>query len=281
MAAPTSLIWATDIEVLPIDRLVQRRDGYLLVRSPSNPAHYWGNFLLFDEPPAPGDGARWEALFDREFANQSASRHRAFGWAPIDGALGAARTEFCARGYELQQTVGLIAGSGALRPQPRENRDVIVRALDPAPGADHELWEQVLEVQAASRDPRFDEDEDAYRAFSHRRLSDLRAVFLAGRGAWWVALEPEGGQVVGSLGLVVTDDRGRYQTVDTAQAHRRRGICSRLVVEAARRTAERHGTRQFVIGADPDYHALGLYESLGFARRERVAGVYRRPDPSA
>jgi len=32
-----------------------------------------------------------------------------------------------------------------------------------------------------------------------------------------------------------------------------------------------------VIVADLHYHALGLYESLGFRRRERVAGVCRWP----
>ena len=31
-----------------------------------------------------------------------------------------------------------------------------------------------------------------------------------------------------------------------------------------------------VIVADADYHALGLYESLGFRRRERVSSVCRR-----
>jgi ribosomal protein S18 acetylase RimI-like enzyme len=48
-------------------------------------------------------------------------------------------------------------------------------------------------------------------------------------------------------------------------------------VEAAQRSAEHYGARELVIAADPDYHALGLYESLGFEPRERVAGVCRRP----
>ncbi len=60
---PSSLVRATDIDVLPPDRIVERRDDYLLIRSPTNPAHYWGNLLLFDEPPAEGDRVRWEQLF--------------------------------------------------------------------------------------------------------------------------------------------------------------------------------------------------------------------------
>lgn len=68
-----------------------------------------------------------------------------------------------------------------------------------------------------------------------------------------------------------------FQAVDTAAPYRRRGICSRLVVEAVQRSAERYGAERFVIAADPEYHALGLYESLGFARTERVCGACRRP----
>src|SRR5262249_11306717 len=44
---PRSLVLATDLDVLAPDSVVERRDGYLLVRSPSNPTFYWGNFLLF------------------------------------------------------------------------------------------------------------------------------------------------------------------------------------------------------------------------------------------
>jgi len=40
-AMPRSLVWATDIDVLPQGRIVQRRERYLVVRSPSNPLHYW------------------------------------------------------------------------------------------------------------------------------------------------------------------------------------------------------------------------------------------------
>lgn len=61
---PRSLVWATDLDTLPLDRVVERRDGYLLIRSPGNPAHYWGNLLLFDEPPPAGDGWRWQELFE-------------------------------------------------------------------------------------------------------------------------------------------------------------------------------------------------------------------------
>jgi ribosomal protein S18 acetylase RimI-like enzyme len=274
-ALPRSLVWATDIDVLPPGRIVQRRERYLVVRSPSNPLHYWGNFLIFDEPPRAGDAPRWEELFEREFADEPLVAHRVFAWDRADGELGAAREEFVARSYELERSVGLAAELGALRPHPRANREVHVRTLDPRARAEEELWEQVVEIWVASHeDPA---GEELHRDFSRRRLAELREMFAAGAGAWYVAIEPAGGAVVASCGIVTTGPRGRFQAVDTHTSFRRRGICSRLLIEACRHSASEYGARRFVIAADPGYHALGLYESLGFEAVEQVAGVCLKP----
>src|SRR3954469_4195011 len=110
---PGSLVLATDLDVLPPDRIVERRDGYVVVRSPQNPEFYWGNLLVFDDAPAAGDGARWEALFRREFAAEARVRHRTFAWDRSDGALGRAREEFVPRGYDIEQSVGLVAAAAS------------------------------------------------------------------------------------------------------------------------------------------------------------------------
>ena len=268
---PRSLVWATDLDVLPLDHVVERHDGYLVVRSPSNPVHYWGNLLLFEAEPREGDRHRWEALFDEAFGDDPRIRHRTFAWDRSDGVAGAAAGEFGAHGYSIEETVGLVADR--LVAHPRENREVEVRPLDPE--ADAELWPAVVELHVADRDE--GHDEQAHRAFTEAWLADKRELFRTGRGAWYVALEPGTGALAGSCGIVVTDGRGRFQVVITAPDFRRRGICSRLVVAASRHAAERLGAERFVIVADVDYHALGLYESLGFERREHVFGVCRWP----
>jgi ribosomal protein S18 acetylase RimI-like enzyme len=271
---PRSLVRATDIDVLPVDHVVARRDGYLAVRSPGNPMHYWGNLLIFDAPPAAGDRVRWEERFAAEFADQPRSVHRTFAWEVTPDGRGAADEEFVAHGYDLDETVGLAATPDQVRPHPRANRDVRVYVPDPRPGADEAVWDAMVELQVATRDAdRF--SAETHRAFCWTRLDDLRALFRIGHGSWYVALA--GDEVVGSCGVVVTDGRGRFQAVDTAPGHRRRGICSRLVVEAAHHAADRHGARQLVIGADPGYHALGIYESLGFVPVETVGGVCLAP----
>jgi GNAT superfamily N-acetyltransferase len=257
-------------------REVIRRDEYLVVRSPSNQDHYWGNLLIFDAAPAAGDRARWEPLFAAEFADLPDAIHRTFAWDRTDGELGAAREELVERGYVLEETVGLHAAVSDLRPHPRENREVVVRALDAEGSGDEQLFDQVIELQITERLASF--GEAGQRQYARRRMRDLRELFAERGGAWFVALDPERALVLGSCGIVLAGgDVARYQAVDTLESHRRRGICSRLLVEAARTIAQRHGARRFVIGADPHYHALGLYESLGFGPVERVAGAYLQP----
>ena len=240
--------------------------------SPSNPTFWWGNFLLFDDAPSAGEGDRWERLFDDAFAGQSEVTHRTFAWDRTDGAAGEADREFVARGYELERTTGLIATPSEIRPHQRASGTADVRVLHP--GADEPFWEQVIAVQMAQA---AGEHEDAayHETFLRRRQASLRELFRADRGAWYVALLDD--EVVGSLGIVVTGARARFQTVDTAEARRGQGVASRLVVEAARHTAAHHRIRHFVIAADPDYHAIGIYESVGFKPREHVVGAMLKP----
>jgi ribosomal protein S18 acetylase RimI-like enzyme len=270
---PRALVWATALDVLALDAVVERRDGYLVARSPSNPTFYWGNLLLFDDAPAAGDAERWEALFEREFAADPRVAHRTFAWDRSDGVRGHTE-EFVALGYDLDDTIGLVAEAGALVPHLRENRAVAIHALDP--DGDAALWARIVELQVAGRAERR-EDEESNRAFARARLDGYRGLFRNGRGGWYAALVPGSGEIAASCGIVVTEGRGRFQVVDTAVAHRRRGIASRLVVEAGRHAAATFGAERFVIAADADYHALGLYESLGFVRAERVYGVCRWP----
>jgi ribosomal protein S18 acetylase RimI-like enzyme len=157
-----------------------------------------------------------------------------------------------------------VAEAKQVQPHPRANRDVEIRALDP--NGDDKLWEAVLELQVAEREEGR-EEEESYRAFTRARLHDRRTLFRTGRGAWYVALDPSTEDVTASCGIVVTAGRGRFQAVETAAAYQRRGICSRLLVEAARHATVEYEAQRFVIVADLHYHALGLYESRGGLER--------------
>lgn len=270
-AAIRCLTFATDVDVLPLEPRVGERPGRLVVRTPDDPAHYWGNFLLFPYAPGAGDRERWEDAFDEDIAGrQPGTRHRAFEWDVADGELGAAEAEFVHAGYELERTVGLVATPQQLLLHPRASRDVRVRSLDPSPGVDEAAWAAVVDLHVSERGP--GHGERTFREFAERGMAARRARFVAGHGAWFVAETP-GGEVAASCGVFVVAGRARYQDVHTAPAYRRQGVATRLVHDAGRSAVERYGARHLVIAAELEYHALPLYESLGFQPRERVSGV--------
>ncbi len=274
-----SMTWATEFDAMPLDAVYERREDCLVVRSPSNPGHYYGNLLVFDDAPQAGDRERWEHRFDDEFGDDPRVRHKTFVWDLTDGDIGHAREEFVAHGYDLEHIVGLTANVADVRAHPRENRSVIVRMLDPLPGADEDLWAQMIEVQLGERDARI--EERALREHRRKRQDELRLLFRERGGGWYVALDASGQQVLAGCGLVVHAGRVSIQRVDTAAAHRRKGICSRLLVEALHDFGERQPVGRVLIGADSEYHALALYESLGFRPAERVGSLCRLPAQDA
>ena len=49
---------------------------------------------------------------------------------------------------DIEESVVLVASAAGVQAHPRENREVDLRALDPALGADGELWNAVVELRA-------------------------------------------------------------------------------------------------------------------------------------
>ena len=113
--------------------------------------------------------------------------HRRFAWDRADGVAGAAREEFGARGYDVEETYGLVAER--LEPHPRESHDVEVRELDRPRAPTPTCGKRSSSCTSRARDE--GHPEDAHRDFTRAWLADRRGLFRAGRGAWYVAVDPE------------------------------------------------------------------------------------------
>lgn len=263
-----ALAFATDLDVLPDESVIEDRGDYVLVASPDNPTYHWGNFLLYRSLPGPGAREAWEAAFEREIGERN---HRLFAWDGTDAQLGTAQQEFIDAGYTIEHVSTLVARPDELQLHDRAS-DAVVRRLDPrAGGADDDVWREVIELQMANRGGGHTEAE--FREFLEASARQRRRMFTMGRsGGWYVAVLADG-TVVATCGIVVVDGRARYQYVDTHVEHRRRGHARRLVHDVGRDAIDRAGAEQLVIVADVAYHAKALYESLGFVERQQSVGV--------
>jgi GNAT superfamily N-acetyltransferase len=238
-----------------------------VISTPANPTYWWGNFLLMPKSPAPGDLPVWLKTFQTAFPDAD---HRAFGVDTVDGDTGAVE-EFVDAGFEVNRDTVLTA----LRTQPprRPATDVVVRRL----GADGE-WEAAvnlaLAVNAADPDGL---EASSYETFTRARLASYRRVQDAGAGGAFGAFDDTGVMLSG-LGIFDAGQSvARYQHVETRPQARSRGLAGTLVHAAAQWAADAFGTTTLVIVADPEYHAIGLYERLGFSATQIQIGFERRP----
>ena len=271
-----SLAWRTELMFARFDGEVVDRGNHLVVRTPTNPAYWWGNFLLFHHAPGPGDLERWMALFDEEIASrQPASRHRAFGVdVPARFEL---PPDFAAAGFELGEAASMTLTRDRLR-EPRQAWPT---------GAEFQVLDlardgtAVVDLQVASAEARFDPAD--YRVFAQRQVHRYAAMQRAGLGHWLGLVAPVAGRraLVASCGLFRDtwsgEALGRFQFVATHPTHRRRGLCTALVHAACRHGFEAMDLHTLAMLANPADVAIGVYDALGFRRGASAWQIERAP----
>ncbi len=257
-----SLGYRTDLMFARWNGEVTDFGEYLRIRTPSNPTYYWGNFLLFAQPPQGGDFERWNALFRKHFPE---AKHVAFG---VDGTRGEAGVSQPLEdaGFTLERSIVLTA-TGTHAPA-RMNLEAEVRPLKS--DAD---WAAALEVQILCREP--EHELESYRIYKTAQMKNYRLLTELGLGEWFGAFLK--GQIVADLGVFFSSDLARFQMVATHPEYRRRGLCARLVLEASQ-YAFAKGAETLVMVADPEYHAARIYESVGFEVLERQVAFQKFQD---
>jgi ribosomal protein S18 acetylase RimI-like enzyme len=260
-----SLAFRTDLAMLEHSgSTVEDRDTHLVVRTADNPTYWWGNFLLLGTAPRDADDAReWLKAFESEFPE---ARHRTFG---VDGSSGSQDdlAPFAEVGMSTEWSSVMTAS--AVHEPPRPNTTATYR-----PFTSDDDWAQQIELDMAGEDPgTYSLEFVSARGAAQRRLVD------AGYGAWWGAFED--GRLLASMGLfTASPGLARFQTVKTHPDARGRGLAGTLVHRVSRYGFDELGAHTLVMVADPEYLAIRVYRSVGFADTERQLQAERKPSDS-
>lgn len=256
-----SLGLATDLELAATRGRVIDREDYLVVVTPDDPAYYHGNLLVLPAPPQVGEVTYWTRKFAVELGHDPGIRHVALRWDGITGDAGAT-DELIAAGFTIEGMQVMVAGVPPSAPAPPdlELRELAATELPATAELEYALG---------------DHHDESFRQFLHRRAAWKQRLVETGRARFWGAFD--GATLVASLGLVPLGTRARYQDVQTAATHRRRGIASALLARAARAQP----ANELVIVAEPDSAAARVYERAGFRTVERTASALRYPDEQA
>lgn len=236
------------------------------VRTPRNPDYFFGNFLLFPTPPNAGDFVKWMARFTEIFAPYPAVRHHTFQWLPSGASNSVDLDEFKTAGFTIDETSVLSATSVHTdKPTPT---GVVFREIK----TDAE-WRAVIDAQSEGGHPGVPQDE--FVRYKEESFANYRRMAENGLGDWWGAFKGE--ELVADLGLYFGEDVGRFQSVETATAHRRQGICRAMVRYVSDAGFAKHPGITLMLHADYHDVARRIYRSLGYTEIEVLQSAFRAP----
>jgi ribosomal protein S18 acetylase RimI-like enzyme len=263
----SSLGYQTDLALLQLGgSQVEDCDDHLVIRSPHNPTHWWGNFLLLAQVPAPHDSQHWIDRFVEAFPD---AEHRTIGFDGADRRVGELDW-FVAHGFEAEAQTVMTATK--VHEPAHPNTDAIYRRL-----RSEVDWAQSIELGVRCNERQLEPEE--YRRFLSAQAATRRRLDQSGAGSWFGAFL--NGQLVSQMGLISAgSELARFQSVETDPDHRRRGLAGSLVHFASVYGFDELGARTLVMVADPNYFAIDLYRAVGFAETEVQLQVERPPSQS-
>lgn len=257
-----SIAFKTDLLFPEFGGQVTDRHEYIKVETPNNPRFFYGNYLLFSSPPKKESYAQWVSLFKKEFGHNKAISHMTFCWENEKG-VESHTGEFVKNDFVVEESVVLTANEVKL---PRKyNTEIKVKPI-----VTNREWDKVIENQVMSK--KFEFAADEYFHFKEQQFSAYRKMSDAKLGEWYGAYID--GQLAGDLGLYFAGSVGRFQAVETNPFFRRQGVCSTLLYEASKLAFEEWKLRELVLVADPEYHAVNVYQDVGFKPVERMQSMY-------
>ncbi len=255
-----SLATRTDLALLRLaGSEVVDHGAHIVVRTPDNPSYWWGNFILLSHPPTADEVPEWIDLFERTFPE---SRHLAFG---VDGTDGSVDDLAAFRTAGLNVETSSVMTATSVHEPPRPNREATYRPL-----ISDDDWQQQVELGIAG------EHEDGGQDFVIAKTAAERSLTGRGIGEWWGAFVD--GRLLASMGLFsASPGLARFQQVKTHPDARGRGLAGTLVHEVSRFGFDVLGAETLVMVADPDYLAIRVYRSVGFADTETQLQADRKP----
>lgn len=267
MNLPSNISYQTDLIFHRYEGEVEAFSDYWVIRTPSNPTFWFGNFILFPRAPAGGQVCdQWLQVHHQHFGDTL--NHRVFGWDECsEGEI----TAFLENGFKTSHGIALSLKQPSERPRLNPSLEIrpIVSAAD---------WELVAQQQIRCDREDFQYPEDG-GAFRRQQLANYQAMSADRRGNWWGAFE--GDTLVGNMGLFFDAQNrvGRFQNVGTHPAYRRQRVCTTLLDHIVRDAFDRVGAEQLVIctGMEYDNPSIPTYRNFGFTDAGSSYAVMRAP----
>ncbi len=254
-----SLSYSTLLHVLSFTSIIEEKEDYIVIKTKDNPAHKWGNFLMYPNPPQKKDYKSWTETFEIEFSDLPV-KHVAFAWDSSEGMAGEINA-FEEHGYYFEYDDIMVA-SEVVKPG-KYNDHIEIKAV-----VSEAEWEQVVQLNIVVEGDK----SDAYAAFVTRLMTQYREICLANQCIWMGAYLKD--KLVADLGLFHAGElRGLAAMVKTHPEFRKQGICRTLLFEASLLGLKQMNFEKIVLVADRAFGAGRVYADVGYRVEENGASL--------
>lgn len=250
--------WKTDLDILALSGSeIETFDDHLVVRTPTNPEYHWGNCLLVLDPSSVNESDKWVTKCKSVFPNN--------GWI----AIGLTQMPTNAAGWEKQgvelEQLDVLTTSSLPKAQPLPDRYTSTHF-------EKQDWETLTRREISDLLAEGGYEPAATEAFAIESNASRQRLCAEEKAAWFGAFFE--GELVASLGVVKCGTTARYQSVETDEAHRRKGLASHLLGLAASWSQER-GCDSWVIVTEETNAAGRVYRRAGFTPDLSAVNAYK------
>lgn len=254
-----SLAYRTDLIYSEFEGTVKNKENYLVIKTPSRPSYFWGNYILMKNAPQNESYKEWIDIYKSEF-NKSEPNFMTFGIDSTDNHINNLE-QFINNGFTIKSTSVLT--STILKYPKKYNSNIEIRQLN-----DDNDWKGWVDVH---KNENWYLSKDSESAFLETQLVSTRKFTESYPGMRFGAFL--NGKLVGDLGIYFSNDIGRFNSVSTHQDYRNKGICQTLLYESFKHVTEKCNIKKLVIVADNEYFALDIYKKAGFIETENQIGL--------
>ena len=244
-----------DFEFPGLIEQIEDRGDYVAFRTPSLPGFFWGNYLLFPNPPGPEDYDRWRAAFRAEFGSVEELHHEAFGWDTPTGEVGNVEP-FVDAGFQVSRGSVMLAKE-VTRP-PHLSTEVEIRVAN-----SEKEWTAATDCIAE-----YSREGVTMNRRLARKLEIWRELTEKGAGVCYNACL--NGRAVGGLGTYLIQNTIVVDDVATHPDFQGRGVARTAVYTACRQSIEQPDLERLLLHAEHGSAAERMYEQIGFRTAEQL-----------
>ena len=251
--------WKTDLDILALGGSeIQTFDDHLVVSTPTNPEYHWGNCLLVLDPTSVDMSEKWVERYRSVFPSND---WIAIGLPQMPANVAAWEEQ----GITLEQ-LDVLSTNSLPKSQP-------LPVGYTSRHFDEQDWETLTQRQISSLLAEGGYEPAATEEFAIKTNVSRKGLCYSGDAAWFGAYL--GDELVASLGIVRSGTTARYQSVETSEAHRRKGLASHLLGLAASWSQEQ-GCESWVIVTEERNSAGRIYRRAGFTPDISAVNAYKK-----